>query len=480
MQRRTFVKLGLISSFATLLDAKRIDQEITVFKSFSKELAIPPILKPNILENDIKEFNLNVQQGKVDFLNGAKTNTYGVNGDFLGPTIRVSKNDTVKINVKNALQEETVIHWHGLKVPGINDGGPNRSIKPNDTWTTQYKINQRSSLCWYHPHTHEATGRQVFMGIAGLFIIDDEDSKNLHLPKEYGVDDIPLVFQDRRFSQDGQFIYKQTMHDVMMGVTGNFSLINGVIDPYLEVGAKTIRLRLLNGSNARVYKFMFNDSRQFFQIAGDSSFLPQPIRMKTLILSPGERAEILVNFSDAKGKTLYFGDNLSNKPLLKINVKNETPQELELPKKLTTITEYQDETFKKLREFTLDVQPGWLAINKKQMDMKRIDEEVTLGEPEVWRIVNPTRMAHPFHIHGCSFKILSRNGEKPYLNETGLKDTVFVYGNETVELAIQFDYEATKEYPYMYHCHILEHEDAGMMGQFTVLNVKKESLQVHT
>jgi len=468
MRRRNFVKLGLLSTVSTMSWSKDVKPDITLFEKFSKPLAIPPILNPIILKNGTKEYNLNVQEGEVEFLKGAQTKTYGVNTDFLGPTIRVKRNDKIKINVKNSLKEETVLHWHGLKVPGINDGGPNRAIPPNATWSTQYKINQRASLCWYHPHTHKKTDFQVYMGIAGLFLIDDEESLNVSLPKEYGKDDIPLVFQDRRFDKDAQFIHKQSMHDVMMGVTGNIFLINGVIDPYVEVSAKIIRFRLLNGANSRIYSFIFNDDRHFYQVAGDSSFLPKPVKMKRLILSPGERAEILVDFSDLAGKEILFGDGLSNKPLLKIKIKNDKAQKFNLPKELTKITEYKEYKNTKRRDFSLDMRPGWLGINGKRMDINRIDEEVTLGQTEIWRIKNPNNMPHPFHIHGCSFKILSRNSFPSYANEKGLKDTVLVYSNETVELAVQFDYEATKNYPYMYHCHILEHEDAGMMGQFTV------------
>jgi len=467
MKRRDFVKLAVMGSGVTILNAQS-ENNITLFKAFSKPIAIPPILKPNVLTNGVKEYNLNVQEGEVEFLNGAKTKTYGVNTDFLGPTIRIKKDETIKINVHNSLLEETVLHWHGLKIKGVSDGGPNRVILPKQSWTTQYKINQRSSLCWYHPHTHEKTGEQVYMGIAGLFIIEDEESLSLDIPREYGVDDIPLVFQDRRFDSNGQFLYKQSMHDVMMGVSGNVFLVNGVVDPYLEVSPKAVRLRLLNGSNARVYSFIFSDNKPFYQIAGDASFLPAPIKLTQLILSPGERAEILVDLSAFEGKNIFFGDSLSNKALLNIKVKNEKPEPFTIPSKLTTITEYTELQNVKRREFSLDVRPGWLGINGKRMDMKRIDEEVTLGKTEIWKIKNPNRMVHPFHIHGCSFKILSRNSMPAYANERGLKDTVFIYSNETVELAVQFDYEATKNYPYMYHCHILEHEDAGMMGQFTV------------
>ncbi len=462
------MKLTVIGSFTPLLSNELKKQEIKLFKPFSKPLDIPEILEPKIYIDGIKEFNLNVKEGKVNFLDGATTKTYGVNANFLGPTIRVKKEDNIRINVKNSLKEETVLHWHGLKIPGVNDGGPNRSIYPNKTWVTQFKINQRASLCWYHPHTHNKTGKQVFMGIAGLFLIEDNESLNINLPKDYGKDDIPLVIQDRRFDRNGQFLYKQSMHDVMMGVTGSFSLINGVMDPFIEVSPKTIRFRILNGSNARIYKFIFSDNRYFYQVAGDSSFLPRSIKMNTLLLSPGERAEIVVDFSDLVGKDIYFGDKLDNKPLLKIAVKNEKTEEIVIPKKLTTISEYTNLKPVRIRNFVLNTRPGWLGINNKKMDMKRIDEEININETEIWRIKNPSRMPHPFHIHGCSFKIISRNGKKPYLNEHGLKDTVLVYGKEIVEIIVKFEHIASKKFPYMYHCHILEHEDAGMMGQFTV------------
>lgn len=468
MRRRNFFKLGLLSSLYSLINAKQIEPEISLFEPFSQSISIPPILEPKIIEDGIKEYNLTLQEGSKEFLNGAKTKTFGVNTDFLGPTIRVKRNDIVKINVKNSLKEESVLHWHGLKIPGINDGGPNRAIAPNGSWSTQYQINQRSSLCWYHPHTHNKTGSQVYMGIAGLYIIDDDESLKIDLPKEYGVDDIPLVFQDRRFDRNAQFVYKQSMHDVMMGVTGNLFMVNGVIDPYIELSPKTVRLRLLNGSNARIYSFVFNDFRAFFQVAGDSSFLPNPIKMKRLILSPGERAEIIVDLSDLSGRNVVLGDGLTNKALLKIKVKDDVPEPLNLPLNLTTILEYKEYENAKRREFSLDMRPGWLGINAKRMDLNYINEKVTLGRIEIWRIKNPNNMPHPFHIHGCSFKILSRNSLSPYLNEGGLKDTVLIYSNETVEVAVKFDYVATKKYPYMYHCHILEHEDAGMMGQFTV------------
>ncbi len=432
---------------------------------------IPPILEAKILKDGVKSYDLNVQEGKVEFLKGFKTNTYGINGDFLGPTLKVQKNDTIKINVNNSLREETVIHWHGLKIPGINDGGPNRAVVSNSSWNTQFTLNQRASLCWYHPHSHKTTGRQVYMGLAGLIMLEDQESLSLNLPVDYGVDDIPLVLQDRRFDSKAQFLYAQTMHDSMMGVTGDVHLINGVVDPYLEVKPTMIRLRLLNAANARIYSLVFSDNRSFYQIAGDSSLLPKPVKLKRLILSPGERAEILVDFSSLSGQNILLGDSLSNRALLNIKVMTSKPKILSLPQNLTVIDEYAQINSPKRREFTLDMNMMFMGINGKKMNLNRIDEKIVMGDTEIWKIKNSGMHAHPFHIHGCSFKILSRNGKNPYLNEAGLKDTVLIYSNETVELAVKFEHEASIDYPYMYHCHILEHEDAGMMGQFTVTKV---------
>jgi len=444
---------------------------VSTFTSFSKPLVIPPILEPKILSDGVKSYDLNVQEGKVEFLKGFKTNTYGINGAFLGPTLRVSSNDTIIMTVQNSLREETVIHWHGLKIPGISDGGPNRAIVPNSSWTTQFTLNQRASLCWYHPHSHKTTGRQVYMGIAGLIMIEDQESLSLNLPVEYGLDDIPLVLQDRRFDSKAQFLYAETMHDSMMGVTGDVHLINGVVDPYLEVNPTLIRLRLLNAANARIYSLVFSDNKSFYQIAGDSSLLPKPVKLKRLILSPGERAEVLVDFSSLGGQNIFLGDSLSNRALLNIKVRTSKPKLLRIPKNLTVIDEYVEINNPKRREFTLDMNMMFMGINGKRMNLNRIDEKVIAGDTEIWKVKNSGMHAHPFHIHGCSFKILSRNGKNPYLNEAGLKDTVLVYSNETVEVAVKFEHEASKDYPYMYHCHILEHEDAGMMGQFTVTKV---------
>jgi len=435
--------------------------------AFSQKLPIPK-LAPYKMINGIKTFALHIQEGEMSFFKDSTTDTYGVNADFLGETVRVDHGDKVVFHVKNSLDELTTLHWHGLKVPGESDGGPHSKIPAGSTWTAQMQIVQHASTCWYHPHTHGETGRQVFMGMAGLFIIDDANSKSLALPQVYGVDDIPLVIQDRRFFADGQFMYKQGMHDSMMGVTGDVRLVNGVIDPYVEVEPKAIRFRILNGSNARIYNLTLEGGHAIHQIASDSSLLPEPVQLKNIVLATGERAEVVIDFSQFAGQTLYLGDGMDNRRLLAIKVKQSQPTPLTLPKQLVTINDYQDAKPVRKRAFTLNMSMGFLGINEKQMQMSRIDEVVKQGEYEIWEIWNPSPRPHPFHVHGTGFKVVSRDGKAPLVNETGLKDTVLVYPREKVQIMVVFHHLAPKNRPYMYHCHILEHEDAGMMGQFVV------------
>jgi FtsP/CotA-like multicopper oxidase with cupredoxin domain len=467
MERRNFIKLSSALVASSFYNTKTYAKTITLKKQFSEALAIPPIATYK-MQNDTKVFELDVQKGKTAFLDGAMTDTYGVNSSFLGPTIRVNQKDKLLLHVKNSLDEITTLHWHGLKVKGSSDGGPHSVIPAGQKWSADVDIDQRACTAWYHPHAMHKTGEQVYKGIAGLFIIEDEDSKRLDLPKEYGVDDIPLVIQDRRFDNNGQFLYKQGMHDTMMGVTGNVHLINGVSDPYIEVEPKHIRFRILNGANARIYNLMFEGDQEFFQIASDSSFLPEPVKLKNFIIAPGERSEIVVDFSKLAGKTIYFGDGLNKRALLKVVVKNRKTTLSTLPKQLIHVNDYDDAKVTNRRIFTLNMSMMFLGINNKQMAMDRIDEEVKQNTYEIWEIRNPSPRPHPFHVHGTAFKVLSRNGNQPFKNEFGLKDTVLVYGREKVEILVTFKHKATKNRPYMYHCHILEHEDAGMMGQFTV------------
>ncbi len=440
-------------------------------------LPIPPLLENETQEEGKAEFTLNVQHGKTEFLEGYEADTLGYNGDYLGPVIQVKRGDDVKINVKNELDEATTVHWHGLEVIGEMDGGPHQGIDPNDSWTPEFTIDQPAATLWYHPHSLGKTGEQVYKGLAGLFYIEDEFSEALDIPKEYGINDIPLVVQDKRFTEDGQIPYRLTMPDRMNGFKGDTVLMNGAIHPQLNVKNEVIRLRILNGSNARSYDFNFEDGTEFYQIASDGGFLEESVPMNHLVLAPAERAEILVDLSDYKqGDELHFKD--ANHELMTLYIADEGEGSSEIPEELAEIEHYKEEDVVRSREFVMSGMGPMVTINGKQMDMDRIDEYVNTGELEEWIVTNDSgsnpmgggmmggmaSTPHPFHVHATQFQVIERNGEEPAPNESGWKDTVMIHEDENVRLLVKFE----KEGLFMYHCHILEHEDAGMMGQFLV------------
>lgn len=435
------------------------------------KLPIPPLLEDKNPEDGKAEFDLTVQYGETEFIEGHETDTLGYNGSYLGPVIKVTKGDEVKINVENTLDETTTVHWHGLEVPAEMDGGPHQLIDPHSTWNPHFTIKQPASTLWYHPHVLGKTGEQVYKGLAGLFFIEDDKSKKLDIPKDYGINDIPLVVQDKRFTKDGDIPYELDMRDTMNGFMGDTVLINGAISPELDVKNELIRLRILNGSNARTYDFSFSDQTTFYQIASDGGFLEESIEMTSVTLAPAERVEILVDFSNYKvGDKVTFRDAEDN--LMTINIVEESNKKSEIPKELVEVPKYNKDEIIRSREFVMSGMGPMVAINGKQMDMNRIDEELHLNELEEWIVTNESsgRMGmmsstpHPFHVHGTQFQIIERDGKVPPLNERGWKDTVMIKNDEEVKLLVVFKEKGL----FMYHCHILEHEDSGMMGQFTV------------
>src|SRR5699024_6401205 len=257
-------------------------------------LPIPPLLKDHNPDPNKAEFHLTAQNATKEFVPGKKTETMGYNGDYLGPVIRVRKGEEVSVKVKNKLDDVTTIHWHGLEVDGDEDGGPHSGIQPGESWSPEFKIEQPAATLWYHPHPEQQTGRQVYKGLAGLFLIEDEDSDRLDIPKEYGVDDVPLVIQDKRFNSDGSFEYDLGMRDVMNGLQGETMLVNGAVNPFLEVPRGMMRLRLLNGSNASVYELNFSTASHFIKLPVMVGFLrSRPKRTKSFLALQKEQKFLL-------------------------------------------------------------------------------------------------------------------------------------------------------------------------------------------
>jgi bilirubin oxidase len=457
-------------------------------------LAIPPTLTGT-------EINLNLQKGEVEFYDGFNTNTIGYNQAILGPTLILEKGSDVTINVTNNLDETTTLHWHGLHVSAKNDGGPHTVIESGEVWSPSFTVLDNAATYWYHPHLHEHTEEQVTAGAAGFIIVKDAEETQLELPRTYGEDDFPIVVQSRAFDANKQFLASTAADDVL--------LVNGTLDAYLDVPAQVVRLRLLNGSTERVYNLGFQNNLSFHQIATDGSLLNKPVQLTRLQLVPGERAEILLDVSSLEGQSVNlvsFGSELSsgiygaanpsvmpmgniagysNNSLngndfnvLQLNVVAPTSNPITaIPAALITNTPYSEANSNETRSLLFQPQQmgpvgmlnGPFIINGSSFEMETINFEIPLNNTEIWELTNQTAIAHPFHIHDVQFYILDIDGNPPPANMQGKKDVVLVppmFG--TVRFITKFEDFADDDTPYMYHCHMLSHEDDGMMGQFIV------------
>jgi suppressor of ftsI len=439
--------------------------------NFNNPLKLPPLLEPKIGADGTKHFTLTMQKGSTEFSPEKKADTWGLNGSYLGPTIKVSRGDHVSFDVENKLDEASTLHWHGMKLPAVMDGGPHQMIEAGEMWSPNWTIDQPSATTWYHPHLHGKTAQHVYRGLAGMFLIDDEDSDKL--PSIYGVDDIPLIVQDKLFTSDGQLSEED---DTTFGTLGNEILVNGTYDPFLKVTARQVRFRLLNGSNARAYNFGFTDDRSFQLVANDAGLLQEPVTLNRFMLSPGERAEIVVKFEADEETILHSfssGAGIENGEfdLLKIVAASKLSESAPIAAQLSTVPPIEVPKDAKVRQFKLTMES---EINSKKMEMDRIDEVVTAGTKEIWEI-NNFGWSHNFHIHNAAFRVLDVNGKQPQEYERGRKDTVFIPNGSTVRLAVEFGDYPDPHNPLMYHCHLLRHEDDGMMGQFLLVEPGTES-----
>lgn len=437
----------------------------TNITSESKILPIPTLIDPSSSDANSSEYFIKVQEGTTNFVGNKQTPTMGYNGNFLGPVIKVTRGEEVRMHITNELQEVTSVHWHGLELEGARDGGPHQVISTGSSWEPFFTIDQPASTLWFHPHVIGSTATQVYYGLAGIIIIEDENSMSLNLPDEYGINDIPLIIQDRSFNQDGSFAYYDNMMD---GAFGDFILVNGAINPYLDVKQIKIRFRIINGANSRNFDLRLSDHDKFYQIASDGGLLEKPIISESLFISPGERSEIIIDFSKYnEGEKVEL---LSDSELvMTFNIGGEKDDETIIPEVLSTIEKLDVNQVTGSKIIELDGMGHMVTLNGRKFDINRIDDNVSLGDTEIWEIFTNRSMmmgspGHPFHIHGTQFQVLSRNGFEPEENEKGWKDTIYVRAGETVRIIVKFKYKGI----FMYHCHILEHEEAGMMGQLEV------------
>lgn len=539
MLRRDFLKLSAITYAASALP---IWSRIAVAAENYPTLAIPPLLEPDAQGN----IQLAIKQGTSQFVPGKKTTTWGYNGDLLGPAISLKNGQSVNINIVNQLAEDTTVHWHGLEISGEQDGGPQAIIQPGATRKVNFTIDQSEATCWFHPHTHGKTGYQVAMGLAGLVLIKDENSAKHGLPSHWGVDDIPVILQDKRLKDDGQIDYQLDVMSAAVGWFGDLMLTNGTVYPKHVAPKGWIRLRLLNGCNARSLNISTSDGRKMYVIASDGGLLAEPVGLTELPILMGERFEVLIDASDGRAFDLVtlpvgqMGMTIApfDQPLPVLRIETTlTNGEGKLPSTLAAISAIPSlaglnrRRFHLMMDMRLDMQGMMMlrekygaqamgnmgghgammnngtmnhgnmsqgnmgsgnmrggmgngghcgtgtgdldihnanTINGQVFSMTHPAFDAPMNRQEIWVVSGRgDMMLHPFHVHGTRFRILKENGQAVEPHRQGWKDIVKVEG-QVSEILVEFKHPATKEHPYMAHCHLLEHEDTGMMLGFTV------------
>lgn len=499
--RRRRLLLGATSvAFAPLAacgggSAVAVDLVAAAPAAVERSLPILPLDQGVLDASGSRQFSLHVQRGTAQFRDGVNSATLGYNGAVLGPALRLRSGEKTTIQVRNALDEVTTTHWHGLILPADVDGGPHQTIAPGALWTASFTVANAPSTCWFHPHVHGATGRQVLSGLAGMLVVDDTTAGATTLPHTWGVDDLALVLQDKRFTASGQIDTTLSANDRQIGYTGDYLLVNGVHGPLWQAPMQWVRLRLLNGCNARTLALRLGNSAAMLQIANEAGLLATPVMRAAITLAPGERAEVLVDFSavaSTQDITLYAGTVDSGMGMgmgmnigtrlglatgsgasevaalkIRVNLPRQQGAMVSPPTRLAAAPSPVANASAVVRTFYLEggMMSDAFTINGRGFDISRIDWRMRANTVEVWRFVNQTMMAHPMHVHGVRMSMLARAGAAPAAYEQGLRDTFVVESMQTVTVAVQSAAIASAS-PLMVHCHILEHEDAGMMGQF--------------
>ena len=459
-------------------------------------------------------------QGKI--IKGNQASLINIERSYLGPIIRVHRGEKIRIRFTNDIPDETIVHWHGLHVPAVMDGHPRFVIPQGKEYIYEFVVRNRAGTYWYHPHPHGRTGPQVYGGLAGLFIVSDDEEKMVGLPS--GGYDIPLVIQDRSFDNNNQLVYLSGHHmEQMTGFLGDRILVNGKPDFILPVATRVYRLRLLNGSNSRIYKMSWQDGSPMTVIGTDGGLLEKPVYRRHVMLGPGERVELWADFSsypvgsetalmslpfDAgmmgggrMGQGMMGGGmmgggrmgqgmmgyssalpNGAGFSIFRVKVNSREKETLALPEQFSTIKRYQASDAVNIghhRRFRLIMRHMAWTINGRTFQMEAVanDEKVQMNTLEEWEFTNESggmgmmdmmNMPHPIHLHGKQFQVLERRGvtHNGYVDE-GWKDTVLLMPGERIKILVHFG-----DYPglFLYHCHNLEHEDMGMMRNYLIEN----------
>ena len=406
-----------------------------------------------------------------------------INGSLPSPTLRIRRGDRFQVEMRNQLPQDLILHWHGWSPPALMDGHPRLAVAPGGRYAYDFTVSEQPGTYWYHSHTHMRTGEQTYRGIAGLLLVSDPAEETLHLPT--GTRELPLILQDRRLDAAGTPVYSPVGPAMMAGVQGSAPFVNGVHQPFLDAETALYRLRLLNGANARVMRLARSDGEPLVLIGGDGGFLPAPLALPFIDLAPAERADVLLDLRGRRAGdrvmlrsvefaipgTMGFMGGMNRQgqalDLLEFRITRQVNDPAVIPTRLPAPMLPDAEDAVRERRFRFDSMMMSHTINGRAFEMDRMDVTVPFGETELWTFENPSAFPHPVHLHATHFRVLSRTGGRGAVQpwETGAKDTVLLWPQETVQVVVRFTRERGR---FLMHCHNLEHEDMGMMANVEV------------
>jgi FtsP/CotA-like multicopper oxidase with cupredoxin domain len=473
------------------------------------------------------EFTLMAAPGEVSILPGAPTRVWRFTGQlitgpagslqvmpgsYLGPVLRLRRGQKVRVRFQNRLPEPSIVHWHGLDVPEAADGHPRLAVAPGRDYIYEFEVANRAGTYWYHPHPHMRTGAQVYHGLAGLLIVGDEEEDRLALPAAEA--EHLCVLQDRQVDAANQLVFRgDNMMEMMNGFLGDRVLVSGRPRPMQEVDAGWHRVRLLNGSNARIYKLAWSRDVKMTLIGGDGGLFEQPVPQSVLTLAPGQRADLLIDLTGiTPGTDIHFDSqaypeadagivgmmgmgggmgmgrgrgaaasaaNGAAMRVMTLRVRARKGVAFKMPPRLSTFdASWATVAGAKIRQVPIVFQRMQWLLGGRTFEMTQVapEETVTAGSTQVWEFMNLANgmgmeAAHPIHMHGRQFRVLERRGGRAGntlragVADAGWRDVVLVLPGETVRVQATFSHHPGL---YLYHCHILEHEDMGMMRNFRI------------
>lgn len=466
-------------------------------KPFETALPIIPVLKPVRTDASTDYYDVTERAGIARILPGLTTEVWGYGGIFPGPTLVAESGRRVSLHLRNELPVPIVNHLHGGRTPAESDGYPTdlvlpagyRRIHHHDAAANVhegerdyiYPNDQRAATLWYHDHRMDFTAPQVWRGLAGFYILRDEEERRLPLPA--GDKDIALMICDRSFEENGAFRYPAldpsleklsgVSSEYMGGVLGDVILVNGAPWPVLEVADTRYRFRILNASNARRYELALDPAPRgglpFIQVGSDGGLLAEPIAHRSLRIAPAERFDLVIDFSrypaGSKVTLINTAGDGPSRNILRFDVTRHERDASSIPQRLSSVAFENPSAAAATRVFRFNYQgmpAGW-TINGQAFDPGRMDARPKLGTTEIWRL--ETDFSHPLHLHLVHFQVLSHSG-RPAPYDAGWKDTIDLGPGQAANILMKFSGYRGR---YVFHCHNLEHEDMSMMGNFEVI-----------